>query len=285
MIELARRAYPELKFAVGSMTALSIRDDELGGILAYYSTHHTPPDQLPVAYAEFNRTLSPGGLPEGVGHVATDEQLCLPPAEAYGGHPVSYESHLLPAERIAELLSRAGFLITARLIQEHAGGSERAFATFLARKPERPSVAPFWLSMALYGDNGIPTAYFDAMSGMVEAIHSDPRWCDWWAQAVQPALVIDINCTARSGRSRVNDRKGQTWASFRLDESRFRGWGAGGLAQLACTDMEIVFTRVSAALDLPLPAEVPRPANAVPPTAERVAARERLAELRRRHRP
>lgn len=43
MIELARRAYPDLRFTVGSMTALELDDDALGGILAYYSTHHTPP--------------------------------------------------------------------------------------------------------------------------------------------------------------------------------------------------------------------------------------------------
>lgn len=38
MVELARAAYPELRFTVGSMTALDIADGELGGILAYYAT-------------------------------------------------------------------------------------------------------------------------------------------------------------------------------------------------------------------------------------------------------
>ncbi|WP_327695481.1 class I SAM-dependent methyltransferase [Streptomyces sp. NBC_00459] len=138
MIELARRAHPELNFTVGSMTALALRDNELGGILAYYSTHHTPPEHLPAVYAEFHRTLAPGGLLMLAGHVATDEPLRLSPTQAYGGHPVSYESHLLPAERIAELLRRAGFVITARLSQEpaEAAGAKRAFATVLARKPE-----------------------------------------------------------------------------------------------------------------------------------------------------
>ncbi|MFE6400993.1 class I SAM-dependent methyltransferase [Streptomyces alboflavus] len=61
MIELAREAYPNLRFAVGSMTALEIGDNNLGGILAFYSTHHTPPELLPVVFAEFHRTLAPGG--------------------------------------------------------------------------------------------------------------------------------------------------------------------------------------------------------------------------------
>ncbi|WP_019071086.1 class I SAM-dependent methyltransferase [Streptomyces hokutonensis] len=137
MIELARRAYPELTFTVGSMTAPEIGDGELGGVLAYFSTHHTPPDQLPVVFGEFHRTLAPGGQLMLAGHVGEGE--LRRPTQAYGGHPVSYESHLIPPERIAELLERAGFAITARLIQEPTAESKRTYATVLARKPEHPS--------------------------------------------------------------------------------------------------------------------------------------------------
>ncbi|MEV0486765.1 class I SAM-dependent methyltransferase [Streptomyces sp. NPDC050508] len=139
MIELARRAHPSLTFTVGSMTAPPIEDDELGGILAHYSTHHTPPDQLPGVYAEFHRTLAPGGLLMLAGHVG-DDQL-VRPTQAYGGHPVSYESHLLPPDRIAELLARAGLTLTARLVLEPAEGAKRTHAAFLARKPERSSAS------------------------------------------------------------------------------------------------------------------------------------------------
>ena len=137
MIELARRAHPDLTFTVGSMTAPPIGDGQLGGILAYYSTHHTPPDQLPVVFGEFHRTLAPGAHLMLAGHVG-DEQL-LRPTHGYGGHPVSYESHLLPPDRIAELLTRAGLTLTARLVLEPAEGAKRTHAVFLARKPEHPS--------------------------------------------------------------------------------------------------------------------------------------------------
>jgi SAM-dependent methyltransferase len=134
MVELARAAYPELRFTVGSMTALDIADGELGGILAYYATHHTPPQWLPTVFSEFHRALAPGGRLMLAGHVGNDEHLR--PTHAYGDHPVSYESYLLPPDRIAELLHRAGLVLTARVVQEPEGGSKRQVGTFLVYKPE-----------------------------------------------------------------------------------------------------------------------------------------------------
>ncbi|MFJ6851194.1 class I SAM-dependent methyltransferase [Streptomyces sp. NPDC091271] len=136
MIELARRDFPGLHFAVGSMTALPVGDGELGGILAYYSTHHTPPEMLPVVFAEFQRTLAPGGHLMMAGHVGAGE--LLRPTQAYGGHPVSYESHLVAPDRIAALLEQAGLVVTARLLEEPGEESKRAGGTFFARKPEGP---------------------------------------------------------------------------------------------------------------------------------------------------
>ncbi|MER5598418.1 class I SAM-dependent methyltransferase [Streptomyces sp. NPDC002265] len=136
MIELARRAYPSLSFSVGSMTALAIQDNELGGILAYYSTHHTPPQLLPVVFAEFHRTLAPGGHLMLAGYVG--DNVHLRPTQAYGGHPVSFESHLQPPDRITALLDHAGLVVTSQLLQEPGEGMKRTIATFLARKPEPP---------------------------------------------------------------------------------------------------------------------------------------------------
>ena len=44
MIAVARRAYPALRFEVGSMTALDLPDGGVAGVLAWYSIIHTPPD-------------------------------------------------------------------------------------------------------------------------------------------------------------------------------------------------------------------------------------------------
>ncbi|WP_405697488.1 MULTISPECIES: class I SAM-dependent methyltransferase [unclassified Streptomyces] len=135
MVEVARGAYPHLRFDVGSMTSLPIQDDELGGVLAYYSTHHTPPPLLPVLFGEFHRALAPGGSLMLAGHVGADQRLR--PTQAYGGNPVSYESYLLPPDRIAELLVGAGLVLTARLVEEPGEGATRTYATFLAHKPPR----------------------------------------------------------------------------------------------------------------------------------------------------
>jgi ubiquinone/menaquinone biosynthesis C-methylase UbiE len=61
MIELARRARPDLRFDLGSMLELDIPDESMGGVLAHYSIIHIPPERVPAAFAEFSRVLAPGG--------------------------------------------------------------------------------------------------------------------------------------------------------------------------------------------------------------------------------
>jgi hypothetical protein len=110
------------------MTALDVGSGTLGGVLAFFSTHHTPPAHLPVVYGEFRRVLAPGGLLMLGGHTGADEHYR--PQQAYGGNPVSYESHLVPADRIADLLAEAGFTVTTRL--EQVGDNGRSHAILFA---------------------------------------------------------------------------------------------------------------------------------------------------------
>jgi SAM-dependent methyltransferase len=135
MVALARRSYPGLRFEEGSMTALDLPDGHLSGIVAMYSIIHIPPGLLPDVFAEFHRTLAPGGHLL-VAFQAGDERRHV--TEAFG-HPVSVDAYRLPPDRVAELLTQAGLVLSAQLLREPYEGQEtdqRAY--LLARKPAGP---------------------------------------------------------------------------------------------------------------------------------------------------
>ncbi|MEU6644241.1 class I SAM-dependent methyltransferase [Saccharomonospora sp. NPDC046836] len=132
MIALARRAHPDLRFDEGSMTALDLADGVLGGILASYSTIHTPPQQLPVVFTEFQRVLAPGGHLL-LGFFAGDDPL---PREF--DHKVTLAYRWSP-DSLAELLRQAGFVEVARMLREpHENERQFQQAQLLVRRPQEP---------------------------------------------------------------------------------------------------------------------------------------------------
>lgn len=132
MVAVARRSYPGLRFEVGSMAALDIADGVLGGVLAWYSTVHTPPSELPALFAEFARVLAPGGYLL-IAFKAGDRQLRLD--HAYG-HPVELDVYWTPPEQIAALLAGAGLAETARLIREPDATEKSPQGFLLARRAD-----------------------------------------------------------------------------------------------------------------------------------------------------
>lgn len=138
MIAVARRTYPGLRFAEGSMTALDMADGALGGIVAWYSVIHIPPERLPAVFAEFHRVLAPGGqlllaFPVGDGLLHRTE---------VGGHEVSLDFHQRQPDRVAELLRRAGLPVRAHVLREpdlDGDFTERTRQGYLlAHKPSTP---------------------------------------------------------------------------------------------------------------------------------------------------
>lgn len=131
MIELARQAYPGLKFDVGSMSALDITDGELGGVLSRWSIIHTPPEELPAILTEFHRVLAPGGHLL-LGFSANDDP----------SHPTQVFDHsVAPAYRwwpdhLAALLRKSGLDEVARMVREPQPTDRRQFQEIhlLARK-------------------------------------------------------------------------------------------------------------------------------------------------------
>ncbi|MDQ0615831.1 ubiquinone/menaquinone biosynthesis C-methylase UbiE [Microbacterium sp. W4I4] len=100
----ARAQHPELEFVHGSFEELPAPDASLGGILAWYSLIHTPPEQLPAVLAEFARVLAPGaGILIGFFEGAPREPFAHAITTAYFWTP----------DAMADLLVEAGFTVTA----------------------------------------------------------------------------------------------------------------------------------------------------------------------------
>ncbi|QMU73099.1 class I SAM-dependent methyltransferase [Streptacidiphilus sp. P02-A3a] len=131
MVAVARAGYPELRFDEGSMTALDLADGSLGGVLAWYSTVHTPPELLPVVFAEFHRVLAPGGRLL-TAFKAGDELRRL--TSGYG-HELALDVYWTPPERVEQLLSEAGLVVEARLLREPDQREAGPQAYLLAYKP------------------------------------------------------------------------------------------------------------------------------------------------------
>ncbi|MFI7214696.1 class I SAM-dependent DNA methyltransferase [Micromonospora maritima] len=130
MVAVARRTYPELRFDVGSMTELTAADGSLAGLVAWYSLIHLPPELLPQVFAGFHRVLAAGG------HLllAVKAGDRLDRRERAYGHPVAYDVHWLPPERLAAQLTAAGFAVTATVLREPVDGERQPQAFLLARR-------------------------------------------------------------------------------------------------------------------------------------------------------
>ncbi|MER5644734.1 class I SAM-dependent methyltransferase [Streptosporangium sp. NPDC002524] len=139
MIELARQAYPGLRFDVGSMAALDITDGVLDGVLSRWSVIHTPPREVPAILAEFHRVLAPGGHLL-IGFSASDDP----------SHPTQVFDHTVaPAYRwwpdhLAAILRESGLAEVARMVREPQPTDRRQFRAvhLLARKAQAEAVSP-----------------------------------------------------------------------------------------------------------------------------------------------
>jgi SAM-dependent methyltransferase len=132
MVELARRAHPELRFHVGSMTSLDLPAGTLGGIVALYSIIHVPDAHLPAVFAEFHRVLVPGGQVLIMFQFDENEDG-LHLAERFG-HEISLDYHWHTLESVSGHLTEAGFELHTRMRREPQGEQKMPRGLVLARK-------------------------------------------------------------------------------------------------------------------------------------------------------
>ncbi|HEY1530886.1 MAG TPA: methyltransferase domain-containing protein [Galbitalea sp.] len=131
MVEVARAAYPHLRFEQGSLQKLDVADASLSGVIAWYSTIHTPLAGQPEIFSELYRVLRPGGHLLVGFHVGEG----LTRIERAYGHDVAVDLHLFAVDALAELLAKAGFEIAATVDREPEGSERRPQGSVLARVP------------------------------------------------------------------------------------------------------------------------------------------------------
>jgi SAM-dependent methyltransferase len=119
MVRLAQRLSPDIPFHVGDMLALDLGLNSLGGIAAFYSVIHAPPDQIPQVMREFFRVLRPGGWALLAFHIG-DEVVHR---DEWWEKPVSLDFHFYQPEILARQLEEAGFRIEAKIERAPYAGS------------------------------------------------------------------------------------------------------------------------------------------------------------------
>lgn len=124
MVELARQEHAGLRFELGSMISLDLREGTVAGLLAWQSLIHLPDDQVPVAFAEFHRVMRPGSPLQLLFHVGNGSEL---KTDGYGGHPMNVHVHRRQPDQVASWLHTAGFDVEAEMVLSPRATASQAF--------------------------------------------------------------------------------------------------------------------------------------------------------------
>ena len=131
MVEVARRLYPELRFEVGTLFDLDLKDGELAGALAWYSLVHTPREDLPAVFAELFRVLQPGGYLIHAFKVGSGTRHL---SNGYG-HDIDLDVYSHELADMSALLAEAGFTGAATLTRAAYDYEKQPQAYLLVCKP------------------------------------------------------------------------------------------------------------------------------------------------------
>ncbi|PSL38421.1 methyltransferase family protein [Labedella gwakjiensis] len=116
MVAIARRTYPDVDFAVGSLGALETGDASSGGVLAWYSIIHTETDGLAAVFEEFARVVVPGGWVLLAFQIGGERVRLVRPY----GHDVELDAIRHDVDVVESALGAAGFTVESRTVREPA---------------------------------------------------------------------------------------------------------------------------------------------------------------------
>jgi SAM-dependent methyltransferase len=132
MIDVARQQYPDLRFEVGTLFDLPLKDGELAGALAWWSLVHTPREELPAVFAELYRVIRPGGfLVHGFKVGGGSRHL----GNAYG-HDINLEVYTYDPTDVLGLLTDAGFAEHVTMTRARQPVEKEPQAGLIVRKPD-----------------------------------------------------------------------------------------------------------------------------------------------------
>ncbi|MFE4666247.1 class I SAM-dependent DNA methyltransferase [Streptomyces sp. NPDC056716] len=133
MVEMARRAHPDLRFHVGSMTSLDLPDGTLGGVVALFSIIHVPDHHLVGLFEEIRRVLVPGA-PVLLSFQSGDQDEHVHLTERYG-HEIALDYYMRATGTVTEALAKAGLTVRSQTVREPQGEEKWAKTFVVASRP------------------------------------------------------------------------------------------------------------------------------------------------------
>lgn len=122
----ARARHPGVRYTAASMRALPFPDETFGGVLAWYSLIHLPPEDLPAVLAELARVLTVGG------------RILIGYFDGAAGAEFPHAvipAFLWSAEALTALLEDAGLnVLEVERREPRAGGSARPHGALIAAR-------------------------------------------------------------------------------------------------------------------------------------------------------
>lgn len=115
MLEVARRAHPDLRCAVGDLAALPLADRSLDGAVCWYSIIHTEPHRLRAVFDEMARVLVADGHALLAFQAGSGERVHRTDIQ---GTPVALTNHRHDPDDVAGRLTSAGFEVRSCAVRE-----------------------------------------------------------------------------------------------------------------------------------------------------------------------